>query len=90
MGARNLSIPTLAIRAEFLRASRLGETLEFVLWPTRLGRSSIGLALSGGAAGAERLRALWTICTASREAFRSVPIPEDLRARIERLVPADA
>ena len=90
MGARNLSIPTLAIRAEFLRASRLGEALDFVLWPTRLGRSSIGLALSGGVAGAERLRAIWTICTASREAFRSVPIPEDLRNRIERLVPADA
>jgi 4-hydroxybenzoyl-CoA thioesterase len=90
MGARNLSIPTLAIRAEFLRASRLGETLDFVLWPTRVGRSSIGLALSGGVAGTERLRAIWTICTASREAFRSVPIPEDLRARIVRLVPADA
>ena len=90
MGARNLSIPTLAIRAEFLRASRLGETLDFVLWPTRLGRSSIGLALSGGVAGEERLRAIWTICTASREAFRSVPIPDDLRERLQRLVQSSA
>jgi len=90
MGPRKLSIPTLAIRAEFLRASRLGETLDFVLWPTRLGRSSIGLALTGSLAGAERLRAIWTICTASREAFRSVPIPDDLRRRMQGLVPADA
>ena len=90
MGARKLSIPTLAIRAEFLRASRLGETLDFILWPTHLGRSSIGLALIGSAEGEERLRAIWTICTASREAFRSVPIPDDLRERMQRLVPADA
>jgi 4-hydroxybenzoyl-CoA thioesterase len=90
MGERKLSIPTLAIRAEFLRASRLGETLDFVLWPTRLGRSSISLALTGGVAGAERLRAIWTICTASREAFRSVPIPDDLRERMQGLVPVDA
>jgi 4-hydroxybenzoyl-CoA thioesterase len=90
MGARKLSIPTLAIRAEFLRASRLGETLDFVLWPTRLGRSSVSVALVGSLAGAERLRAIWTICTASREAFRSVPIPEDLRERMQSLVPAGA
>jgi len=90
MGPRKLSIPTLAIRAEFLRASRLGETLDFVLWPTRLGRSSISLALTGSLAGAERLRAIWTICTASREAFRSVPIPEDLRERMQSFVPAGA
>jgi 4-hydroxybenzoyl-CoA thioesterase len=90
MGARELGIPTLAIRAEFLRASRLGETLEFVLWPTRLGSSSISLALRGGVAGAERLRATWTICTVSREAFRPVPIPDDLRERMQRLVPGDA
>jgi 4-hydroxybenzoyl-CoA thioesterase len=90
MGARNLSIPTLAIRAEFLRASRLGETLDFALWPTQLGRSSIGLALTGSLAGAERLRAIWTICTASREAFRSIAIPEDLRGRMQAFVPAGA
>lgn len=90
MGARKLSIPTLAIRAEFLRASRLGESLDFVLWPIRLGRSSISLALVGSLAGAERLRAIWTICTASREAFRSVPIPEDLRRRMQDFLPTGA
>jgi 4-hydroxybenzoyl-CoA thioesterase len=90
MSARKLGIPTLAISAEFLRASRLGEALDFVLWPTRLGRSSIGLALSGGVAGAERLRAIWTICMVSREGYRPVPIPDDLRERMLRLVPAGA
>ncbi len=88
IGARHLSTPSLAIRAEFLRACRLGEMLDFDLWPTHLGRSSIQLALAGSAAGAERLRAAWTICMVSREAFRSMPIPDDLRGRMQSLVPA--
>jgi 4-hydroxybenzoyl-CoA thioesterase len=87
IGARQLSTISLAIRAEFLRACRLGEVLDFDLWPTQLGRSSIQLALAGSAAGEERLRAAWTICMVSREAFRSTPIPEDLRARMQSLVP---
>jgi 4-hydroxybenzoyl-CoA thioesterase len=88
MGARKLSIPTLAIRAEFLRASRLGETLAFALWPTRLGRSSISLALIGSVGDAERLRATWTVCMVSSEGFRSVPIPDDLRERMQSFVSA--
>jgi 4-hydroxybenzoyl-CoA thioesterase len=88
MGARKLSIPTLAIRVEFLRASRLGETLAFALWPTRLGRSSISLALIGSVGDAERLRATWTVCMVSSEGFRSVPIPDDLRERMQSFVSA--
>jgi 4-hydroxybenzoyl-CoA thioesterase len=87
IGARQLSTLSLAIRVEFLRACRLGEVLDFDLWPTRLGRSSIQLALAGRAAGAERLRAAWTICLVSREQFRSAPIPDDLRARMQSLLP---
>jgi 4-hydroxybenzoyl-CoA thioesterase len=86
IGARQLSTLSLAIRVEFLRACRLGEVLEFDLWPTHLGRSSIQLALAGRAAGAERLRAAWTICLVSREQFRSAPIPDDLRARMQSLL----
>lgn len=87
IGARQLSTLSLAIGVEFLRACRLGEVLDFDLWPTHLGRSSIQLALAGRAAGAERLRAAWTICLVSREQFRSAPIPDDLRARMQSLLP---
>jgi len=90
MGRRNLSIPTLAIRAEFLCASRLGETLEYAVRPTRLGRSSFTVALSGGLSGAERLRAEWTMCVVSAGTFRPVPIPEDLRARMQLLLQSSA
>jgi 4-hydroxybenzoyl-CoA thioesterase len=82
MGTRNLRIPTLSITAEFLAACRLSEVVDFDLWVTRLGRSSIELALAGSVAGQPRLRAAMTVCTIDYGAFKSTPIPEDLRARM--------
>ena len=82
VGARNLRTPSLAIDCEFLRACRLGERIDFDLWLTRLGRSSMDLALAGSVAGEERLRAAWTLCVVSHTTWKSVPIPDDLRARM--------
>jgi len=81
---RDLRAPSLRIDAEFLRACRLGDTLEFDLWVTRLGRSSFELALAGSAAGEQRLRAAWTLCTIAFATGRSVPVPDDLRLRMRR------
>lgn len=89
VGARKLSAPSLAIRVEFLRACRLGERLDFDLWPTHLGQSSIQLALVGSAAGEKRLHAAWTICMVSPEQFHPVPIPDDLRARVQSSLPPE-
>jgi len=83
MGERNLRIPALSITAEFLRACRMGEFLDFDLWVTRLGRSSLGLALAGSVAGESRLRASWTVCIIDFATFKSTPIPADLRARMQ-------
>lgn len=83
---RNLSTPSLVIGCEFRRACRLGERLDFDLWPTQLGRSSMRLALSGKVGAEERLRVSWTLCLVSRETWKAVPIPDDLRARMERFV----
>ena len=81
---RRLRTPSLAIGCEFRRACRLGEQLDIDLWPTRLGRSSMQLALSGSVGNEERLRAVWTLCMVSGETWKAVPIPDDLRARMER------
>ncbi len=83
VGVRNLRTPSLSIACEFLRACRLGERLDFDLWATRIGRSSIDLALSGRVGGEERLRATWKLCVVSHETWKSVPIPDDLRARMQ-------
>jgi len=83
MGARNLRMPTLRIGCEFLRGCRLGETLDIELWPTRLGRSSLEFALAGKVDGETRMRVAWTLCVISFETFKSVAIPDDLRARMQ-------
>jgi 4-hydroxybenzoyl-CoA thioesterase len=87
IGARNLHTPSLAVACEFLRACRLGEPIDFDLWPTRLGRSSMDLALVGSVAGEERMRVAWTLCVVSHDSWKSVPIPDDLRARMRAFVP---
>jgi 4-hydroxybenzoyl-CoA thioesterase len=87
IGARGLRAPSLAVDCEFQRACRLGEEMEFALWPTHLGRSSLQLALRGSVAGEERLRVAWTLCVVSHRDWKSVPIPADLRARMQAFVP---
>jgi 4-hydroxybenzoyl-CoA thioesterase len=87
MVTRNLKIPGLAITAEFRRACRMGEFLDFDLWVTRLGRSSLDLALTGSVAGEPRLRAAWALCIIDFATFKSTPIPEDLRARMQGFLP---
>jgi len=82
MGPRNLRIPSLAITAQFQVACRLSEVIDFDLWVTRLGRSSLDLAIQGSVAGETRLRAAWTMCVIDYATFKSTPIPEDLRERM--------
>lgn len=83
MGTRNLRLPTLRIGCEFLRSCRLGEMLEFELWLTGLGRSSLDIALAGKIDGHIRMRVAWKLCMISFETFKAVAIPDDLRARME-------
>jgi 4-hydroxybenzoyl-CoA thioesterase len=83
MVTRNLRVPSLSITAEFVRPCRLGEMLDVDLWVTRLGKSSFELALAGRVADELRLRALWTMCVIDFATFKSAPIPDDLRARMQ-------
>ena len=83
---RDLRVPSLAIDAEFMRACTLGETLEFDLWVRRLGRSSFELALAAAARGELRLRVSWTLCTIAFATMRAAPLPQDLRAGMQRFL----
>jgi len=89
MGPRGLRAPSLLIGCEFRRVCRLGELLDLDLWVTRIGHARVALALAGGVAGEERMRAAWTLGIVSHETMQAVPIPEDLRARLSRYAAAD-
>ena len=41
-------------------------------------------------AGEERLRVAWTLCVVSHQDWKSVPIPVDLRARLQAFLPPAA
>jgi 4-hydroxybenzoyl-CoA thioesterase len=83
MVTRNLRVPSLSITAEFLRPCRLGEFLDIDLWVTRLGRSSFELALEGSVEREPRFRVSWTMCVINFATFKSTPIPDDLRRRMQ-------
>ena len=86
MGPRNLRLPTVAIGCQFTRGCRLGDMLELELWLTGIGRSSMQLALSGRVGGEACMRVAWTLCVVSSNTFKPVPIPDDLRVRMEQLL----
>ena len=83
MVTRNLRVPSLSITAEFLRPCKMGELLDIDLWVTRLGRSSFDLALAGSVSGDPRLRVAWAMCVIDFATFKSTPIPDDLRQRMQ-------
>jgi 4-hydroxybenzoyl-CoA thioesterase len=60
----------------------MGEFIDFDLWVTRMGRSSLELALAGSVAGEPRVSAVWTVCIIDFATFKSTSIPEDLRGRM--------
>jgi len=76
--------PIVSTQCEFLAPVRFGEQLELELAPTRIGRSSIRMRLTGRVAGEERIRARHATAIISGRSGRSVEMPRELRARAER------
>jgi 4-hydroxybenzoyl-CoA thioesterase len=88
IGERRIGTPTVSISCDFARTLRIGDTLRFELTVTRIGNASVQLAYSGKKArgGEEHLAIRQTIVFMDLEAGRAIPIPSDLRPRIERFV----
>ena len=83
-----LGIPMGSIECRFLSPSKVGEILRLSLSINRLGRSSMEMNVTGKSGDEIRVQATLTVVLASLKTVRSVPIPDDLRARLERyLVP---
>jgi 4-hydroxybenzoyl-CoA thioesterase len=76
--------PIVATQCEFVAPVRFGEQLALELAPTRIGRSSIRMRLTGRVQGEERIRARHATSIISRRSGRSVEMPRELRERAER------
>jgi 4-hydroxybenzoyl-CoA thioesterase len=84
---RRLGTPTVSLKCEFLAPSSFGEPLMFDLSVSRMGNSSLTLAIRAHRAGQVRMRAELVIVIMDLDSFRSVRIPEDLRALMQRYMP---
>ncbi len=90
IGQRRIGTPTVSIQCDFARTLRIGDTLRFELSVTRLGNASVQLAYSGKKQkdGEEHLLIRQTIVFMDLESGRAIPIPADLRPKIERFLVA--
>ena len=83
---RRWGFPIVTTGCEFLRPAHLGDTLELALAIGRLGRSSIEFDIRGAVAGEEKFRARHKVALVSLDTFKALPIPEDLRAKMQPFV----
>lgn len=82
-GVDEVAVPTAGLQISFTAPSRLGEMLEFRLVPKRLGRSSLDLDITAVCGDEQRLSMTATLVFTRRGAGKSVPWPDDLRAKID-------
>lgn len=57
---RGLGLPTVRLHAEFAEPSRLGDMLDFIVTVTRVGQSSVDLAVDVSCAGDPRFSVTYT------------------------------
>jgi len=84
---RRVGLPTVRLEADFKAVSRLGDPVTLSLQVERLGQRSLTLNLRCTGRGGDddvRMRLRQVIVTTSLETHRSIDIPADLRAAIER------
>ena len=79
---RRVGFPIVNTGCEFFRPCHLGDTLVLELAIARLGRSSIEFEIRGRVDGDEKFRAHHKVALVSLESFRSLPIPEEIRAKM--------
>ena len=79
-------LPAVKVECEFLAPNPLGDVITFDLSVAKLGASSITLRVEGKARGDACLRATVVIVHSSLHPLKALPLPDPLRAAIQRFV----
>ncbi len=77
------SMPTAEITTRFTAPSRHGDRLDISVAITRIGRSSLGLAVNAHCGSETRFEAALTVVHVDRN-IRPLPWPEDLKPKMNR------
>jgi 4-hydroxybenzoyl-CoA thioesterase len=83
---QKLGTPTVSTQCEFLGPATLGDILTIELSVLRLGKSSIEFDYKASVEGKPCLKCRHIICMFSQETFKSIPIPDSLRQRMQAYV----
>jgi 4-hydroxybenzoyl-CoA thioesterase len=83
---RRIGFPIVKTGCEFFRPAHLGDTLRLELAIARLGRSSIEFVVRGLVDGEEKFSARHKVALVSLDSWRPLPIPEDMRAKMQPFV----
>ena len=86
---RRVGFPIVNTGCEFFRPCHLGDTLVLELAIARLGRASIEFDIRGRVGGDEKFRARHKVAMVSLDTFKSMPIPDDMRAKMLPYVGAE-
>jgi 4-hydroxybenzoyl-CoA thioesterase len=89
MSERRIGTPTVNLQCDFARPVEMGSTLRYELRVIRVGAASVQYALTGVVEGEQCLAILQTIAFMHLDRRRAVPIPDDLRPRIETFLVVD-
>ncbi|HUL67991.1 MAG TPA: thioesterase family protein [Burkholderiaceae bacterium] len=80
---RRLAVPSVKLETTFLKPTRMGETVDFWLTVSHLGRSSIRFTMGVDKEGEQRVRMNRVIVCVDQRSGKAVPLPEDMREKIQ-------
>jgi 4-hydroxybenzoyl-CoA thioesterase len=80
---RRLAVPSVKLETTFLTPTRMGETVDFWLTVSHLGRSSIRFTMGVDKDGEHRVRMNRVIVCVDQRSGKAVPIPEDMREKVQ-------
>jgi 4-hydroxybenzoyl-CoA thioesterase len=80
---RRMGLPMVNLVCDFIKPSKIGEIITLTLKIERIGNSSLKLLVSALYKDEVRSKAHLTVCVNSLETGRAMPIPDDLRSRLQ-------
>jgi 4-hydroxybenzoyl-CoA thioesterase len=80
---RHLAVPSVKLETTFLKPTRMGETVDFWLTVSHLGRSSIRFTMGVDKDGDQRVRMNRVIVCVDQRSGKAVPVPQDIREKIQ-------
>jgi len=84
IGTRRIGLPIVKLECEFVRPSRMGESLSMRLSLDALGRRSLSIGIEALRHDRVCFMSKQVLVTTSLDSHRSIDIPDDVRTALER------